>query len=51
MKQWLHQLQALLASAVWAAIFVEQKLSSLSLHYRHAQQREAVHAALLDAVK
>lgn len=51
MKQWLRQLQALLSPAVWAAIVVEQKVSSLSLHYRHAQQREAVHAALLDAVK
>lgn len=50
-EQWLRQLQALLVPAVWSVLFVEQKGASLSLHYRHAQQREAVHAALLDAIK
>lgn len=51
MEQWLRQLQALLAPAAWSAIVVEQKGGSLSLHYRHAPQRDAVHAALLDAIR
>lgn len=47
---WQQQLQRLLSPESWAALYVEQKSSSLSLHYRHAPQREAVHAQLLAAI-
>jgi trehalose 6-phosphate phosphatase len=49
--QWQRQLQQLLGPESWAALYVELKNSSLSLHYRHAPQREAVHAQLLDAIE
>lgn len=50
MEQWLRQLQSLLPAEIWAAIVVEQKGGSLSLHYRHAPHRKTAHAALLDAI-
>lgn len=49
-QQWQHQLQELMASEDWAALYVELKSSSLSLHYRHAPHPEAVHAELLAAI-
>ena len=48
--QWQQQLQQRMRPESWAALYVEQKGSSLSLHYRHALQREAVHAQLLAAI-
>lgn len=48
---WQQQLQQLLPAESWAALYVEPKNSSLSLHYRHAPQREAVHTQLLSAIE
>lgn len=47
---WQQQLQQLLTPESWAALYVEPKCGSLSLHYRHAPQREAVHTQLLAAI-
>ncbi|MCB5246772.1 MAG: trehalose-phosphatase [Candidatus Cloacimonetes bacterium] len=47
---WQQQLQHQMSPESWGALYVEQKSSSLSLHYRHALQREEVHAQLLAAI-
>lgn len=48
---WQQQLQQLMCPDSWAALYVEPKGGSLSLHYRHAPQREAVHTQLLAAIE
>jgi len=47
---WQQQLQQRMHPESWDALYVELKSGSLSLHYRHAPQREAVHAQLLAAI-
>lgn len=48
---WKTQLDDLLVPEISAATFFELKNSSLSLHYRHADHPQMVHAALLEAIK
>lgn len=50
MLHWQQQLQQRMRPDSWAALYVELKSGSLSLHYRHAPRREAVHAELLAAI-
>ena len=47
---WEQQLSLLLNPEVRQATFFESKGSTLSLHYRHAADPQAVHAALLAAI-
>ncbi len=47
---WERQLAVLLKPQVQQATLFESKGSTLSLHYRHAPDPQAVHAALLDAI-
>jgi trehalose 6-phosphate phosphatase len=49
-EQWEGQLLTLLPPEIKAAILLERKGFSLSLHYRHAHDPRAVHAALLAAI-
>jgi trehalose 6-phosphate phosphatase len=49
-EQWEQQLQSLIAPEIKASILLERKGFSLSLHYRHAPDPQAVHAALLAAI-
>ena len=48
--QWLEQLHRILPPDSWSNLFVERKSSSLSLHYRHAQDRSATHQSLMAAI-
>jgi len=48
---WHQQLNRLLAPQILSGIFFEQKGCSLSLHYRHAADRQLAHAGLLAAIE
>lgn len=48
---WYQQLQTILAPALLQELYIEQKSGSLSLHYRHAVDPAAAHAALLTAIE
>ncbi|MFH1078866.1 MAG: trehalose-phosphatase [Pseudomonadota bacterium] len=50
-RQWEDQLRTILPHALESGIFIENKGSSLALHYRKAQNREAAHAEILRAVQ
>jgi trehalose 6-phosphate phosphatase len=49
-RVWAEQLQSLLPEGMRDGIIFEDKGASLSLHYRHAPDREATHRAILVAV-
>jgi trehalose 6-phosphate phosphatase len=48
---WHRQLQAVLDPPLLQELYQEQKVGSLSLHYRHADDPETAHTALLTAIK
>ncbi|MDO9559954.1 MAG: trehalose-phosphatase, partial [Syntrophales bacterium] len=50
-RQWEDQLRAILPHALESGIVIENKGSSLTLHYRKAPDREAAHAEILRAVR
>lgn len=50
-RQWEDQLRTIFTHALESGIIIENKGSSLTLHYRKAPDREAAHAEILRAVQ
>jgi trehalose 6-phosphate phosphatase len=50
-RQWEDQLWAILTHALESGIIIENKGSSLTLHYRKAPDREAAHTEILRAIQ